>query len=540
MNLRSFVGFFALTGIAKALTTGPYDVFSQFDQYLPYAFQGHMTSIVNQTIPCDVSGSGLSLTNASFLFKAVSYFPSRINDTTYAASFRSYVSMGIPLIVTSYFAKAGASSMTIRNDSVLSVKFSGFADGSAVQAYRILGGTMQEARLTGASYTIVSLDGIFGSAGAIPLRGAKSTGPSSNVLAVVPDRRLIIQQDRLTFSLSAAGKIADITCAAGVRPTNFGFANIVDLPGPVAGGAFANTIGGTNSTPPFNSTTFSSSYRPICTFSGIGKKPIAISLGGFKSNRPISTASPAVFSLGQSNFGGLSTISLYQTKYPSTNTVSVKLSAFNVSISNATPSIKNLLPAGGFVSAKLSGGFATFPSAAPSVTYPSATFTPIASSIGKGQLAFLSYDNVAGSVKLFDANSTAIATVAFSCSEGAGKGSTLSSRRLFKVSHWSWHRLLVYEPRYRLMVRRCLESGNPRFGMVMPARTSSPNAPGMYEYGTMLEIRSVQMLPDGRSMIETVGSYRFRVLETGTLDGYSVGRVERIEDVGLEEEMEME
>ncbi|KAE8219501.1 hypothetical protein CF326_g8945, partial [Tilletia indica] len=56
----------------------------------------------------------------------------------------------------------------------------------------------------------------------------------------------------------------------------------------------------------------------------------------------------------------------------------------------------------------------------------------------------------------------------------------------------------------------------------------------------MLEIRSVQMLPDGRSMIETVGSYRFRVLETGTLDGYSVGRVERIEDVGLEEEMEME
>jgi len=100
--------------------------------------------------------------------------------------------------------------------------------------------------------------------------------------------------------------------------------------------------------------------------------------------------------------------------------------------------------------------------------------------------------------------------------------------------------LHIYEPRYRLMVRRCLESGNPRFGMVMPARTSSPNAPGMYEYGTMLEIRSVQMLPDGRSMIETVGSYRFRVHETGTLDGYSVGRVERIEDAGPEEEMEME
>ncbi|KAL9940872.1 hypothetical protein V8E36_000360 [Tilletia maclaganii] len=92
----------------------------------------------------------------------------------------------------------------------------------------------------------------------------------------------------------------------------------------------------------------------------------------------------------------------------------------------------------------------------------------------------------------------------------------------------------------RLMVRRCLESGSSRSGMVMPARTSSPNAPGMYEYGTMLEIRSVQMLPDGRSMIETVGSYRFRVHETDTLDGYSVGRVERREDAGPEEEMEME
>jgi len=43
----------------------------------------------------------------------------------------------------------------------------------------------------------------------------------------------------------------------------------------------------------------------------------------------------------------------------------------------------------------------------------------------------------------------------------------------------------------------------------------------------MLEIRSVQMLNDGRSMIETVGSWRFKVLEKGTLDGYTVGRVER-------------
>jgi Lon protease-like protein len=34
-------------------------------------------------------------------------------------------------------------------------------------------------------------------------------------------------------------------------------------------------------------------------------------------------------------------------------------------------------------------------------------------------------------------------------------------------------------------------------------------------------------LPDGRSMVEAMGSYRFRLLEKGSLDGYTVGRVER-------------
>jgi Lon protease-like protein len=47
------------------------------------------------------------------------------------------------------------------------------------------------------------------------------------------------------------------------------------------------------------------------------------------------------------------------------------------------------------------------------------------------------------------------------------------------------------------------------------------------EYGTMLEIQSVQMLPDGRSMVETVGAHRFKLLEKGSLDGYTVGRIEK-------------
>ncbi|KAG6900954.1 hypothetical protein C0993_004391 [Termitomyces sp. T159_Od127] len=87
--------------------------------------------------------------------------------------------------------------------------------------------------------------------------------------------------------------------------------------------------------------------------------------------------------------------------------------------------------------------------------------------------------------------------------------------------------LHFFEPRYRLMLRRCLESPNPCFGMVMPSKGGlSPHL----DYGTMLEIRSVQMQPDGRSYVETWGTYRFRILEVGTLDGYMVGRIERIDD----------
>jgi len=90
------------------------------------------------------------------------------------------------------------------------------------------------------------------------------------------------------------------------------------------------------------------------------------------------------------------------------------------------------------------------------------------------------------------------------------------------------------------MIRRCIESSNPRFGMVLPARPGDPGQGGISEYGTMLEIQSVQMLPDGRSMVETVGTSRFKLLEKGSLDGYTIGRIERIDDISPEEELAME
>ncbi|KIJ70544.1 hypothetical protein HYDPIDRAFT_105286 [Hydnomerulius pinastri MD-312] len=93
--------------------------------------------------------------------------------------------------------------------------------------------------------------------------------------------------------------------------------------------------------------------------------------------------------------------------------------------------------------------------------------------------------------------------------------------------------LHFFEPRYRLMLRRCLEQPSPTFGMIMPPRAAPIPGHGTNagsDFGTMLEIKNVQMLPDGRSMVQTWGTHRFRILERGSLDGYMIGRVERVDD----------
>ncbi|QDS75741.1 hypothetical protein FKW77_008408 [Venturia effusa] len=103
--------------------------------------------------------------------------------------------------------------------------------------------------------------------------------------------------------------------------------------------------------------------------------------------------------------------------------------------------------------------------------------------------------------------------------------------------------LHIFEPRYRLMIRRAMET-NRQFGMLTYNASGEPQGDlgrtTFNEYGTMLYILNVHMLPDGRSMIETKGLYRFRVRAHGSVDGYTVGKVERVEDISLAEEERLE
>ncbi|CAO2607932.1 LON peptidase N-terminal domain and RING finger protein 2 [Lemmus lemmus] len=89
--------------------------------------------------------------------------------------------------------------------------------------------------------------------------------------------------------------------------------------------------------------------------------------------------------------------------------------------------------------------------------------------------------------------------------------------------------LHVFEPRYRLMIRRCLETGTKRFGMCL----SSENA-GISEYGCMLEIKDVKTFPDGSSVVDAVGISRFRVLSHRHRDGYNTADIEYLEDEKVE------
>ncbi len=80
--------------------------------------------------------------------------------------------------------------------------------------------------------------------------------------------------------------------------------------------------------------------------------------------------------------------------------------------------------------------------------------------------------------------------------------------------------LHVFEPRYRVMINRCIERGEP-FGVVL-ARDDDPDSP--YEIGTAARITQAERLDDGRLNILTVGVERFLLSQVRVSDDdYLIG-----------------
>lgn len=97
--------------------------------------------------------------------------------------------------------------------------------------------------------------------------------------------------------------------------------------------------------------------------------------------------------------------------------------------------------------------------------------------------------------------------------------------------------LHVFEDRYRLMVRRCLDASTP-FGVVLihegselAPRDGAPQELAIASVGTFAEIREASRYADGRWELLTVGAGRFLIetVRTG-VEPYLVAEVEPLDD----------
>jgi len=99
--------------------------------------------------------------------------------------------------------------------------------------------------------------------------------------------------------------------------------------------------------------------------------------------------------------------------------------------------------------------------------------------------------------------------------------------------------LHIFEPKYRLMIRECLESGSRRFGMCSPAN----NGNEMSDIGAICEITKCQSLPDGRFIVHTTASQRFLVASKTMRDSIVCAKVtyfkDEPEDLHEEEQLEL-
>jgi Lon protease-like protein len=92
--------------------------------------------------------------------------------------------------------------------------------------------------------------------------------------------------------------------------------------------------------------------------------------------------------------------------------------------------------------------------------------------------------------------------------------------------------LKIFEERYRLMTRRCLERDEP-FGIVLirDGREVGPGAASIATVGTVAEIREASKYSDGRYDLLVVGTRRFRIEHVAIgREPYLVGDVTELDE----------
>jgi Lon protease-like protein len=90
--------------------------------------------------------------------------------------------------------------------------------------------------------------------------------------------------------------------------------------------------------------------------------------------------------------------------------------------------------------------------------------------------------------------------------------------------------LHIFEPRYRRMIADCQREDKP-FGIVLVRPESEFLQEIPHEVGTMIEIRDLNRLPDGRYILMALGVQRFRILSQHREKPYLSGIVELFDDI---------
>ena len=90
--------------------------------------------------------------------------------------------------------------------------------------------------------------------------------------------------------------------------------------------------------------------------------------------------------------------------------------------------------------------------------------------------------------------------------------------------------LRIFEPRYRAMIEVCLR-GDGRFGVVLIERGSHVGGgDSRFDFGTMARIAEAARTPDGRYLLATVGTDRFRVKKWLVDDPYPRADIEIVSE----------
>ncbi|KAE8208207.1 hypothetical protein CF327_g7149 [Tilletia walkeri] len=388
----------ALVGSVTAATNGPFSI--------GVASSGFEKGVLNSTLSCNVSSTGLNLKNQQILFGVAAILPNRVNASqpfNVIAGTRLIVPASINNLAYGFGARFynGTATKVIVNAKGATPAFK---DAAALGPIAI-----PSAAVVSGGPTVLEVPGKGGVIKVGTFKGATST---SNIIFSFGDIAATIR------TYDATGKptflVANVSCPAQARPASLAYV--------AAGGVGKTTTvtpinGGAIATIPINSTAGVTGYTYNCSFSNFGAGPVRISVGGVrKSNAAVSSGGKFAISGGQGNIYLTKQLTdQITTRFANAAKFSLDVNTLNFKATNASPATLNGIPAGGLSSPILalsSSAVVTLPSTAPTTTLPDITFTATGAS---GSTSLLSLGDSSGVVHVYDSANTEIFNVEFAC-----------------------------------------------------------------------------------------------------------------------------